>query len=233
MKNTLLAVMFAAFSLTVTAQSEFNKHQVNFNFGTSTPTGDFADDDINNENSGFAEFGGAFNVGYAYRFHKLFAGTVNISGKAFTLDHELIRSELFNPTAIQGSDADNYLLSSFTIGAKLIVGEKHHFVFNPYIGSALLTFPNNNYAATDLFNTISFEFKEAQLTSLITGFNTGAEFKLSELLSLSALINYEVANFEDEQTVIYTENGISQSTTGDLKLPYSSFGVLVGLNFNF
>ena len=89
MKHLLIFSLLIFFTSTVNAQEFSSKDGfISISLGAALPYGDFADDDLNNNDAGLAESGVSINlINFGYLFSKNIGITAMIQGAAFPLEN--------------------------------------------------------------------------------------------------------------------------------------------------
>lgn len=231
-------VLIALLVTTMTYAQVENPHRIGFNIGGSSANGDYADDDSNNDDSGFAEGGVSILLSYQYTFNENIAVSVIYGSSANSFNAQGFADELAreSPNINWRVEAEPYGVGYFLAGPKGIVGKKIKAYFNPLVGYGAMIVPEVKVEAS--LNNISVDqtFRETDPTgAFLIGGSVGAEFVVSELISINLDLLYLSGNFKDieQELETFDSNGNPTISENTYSQNYSTTNFTVGIGFNF
>lgn len=116
MKN--LIILFAMSLLTATNCFSQDKGYVAISLGSSTPIGDFASKDPNNNSAGYAKSGAIFDISFGYKFGKNFGISALLRGQANSTDAQAIADQISrqNPGVSGTVESKTWSIGGYMVG---------------------------------------------------------------------------------------------------------------------
>lgn len=206
MKKFIMLLLIGQFVWVTATFAQFKKNDLDYqlSFGTSHPIGDYADDNFNNENAGFAKTGIYSNFGFHYFVSDNFSLKAEYMYFNNPVDNQKLADSYFNEFGQQYNitvKTWDFRVSSFLLGPNYhfnLVNNKLFFYANPMIGVTTATFPRHELTIDDNSTKIELVSREAKETHLSYLANIGFDYAFSKsAIGLNFLIFVE--NFEFTQ----------------------------------
>ena len=225
-------VHFLAFN-NANAQSNRSVY-LDYSYGISSPLGDFASRNLNNDEAGFAKGGlsSSFTIGYDFN-DKGFGILLKSQSHVNLFNSNGYQRELNNSsTGIWSVYGDNYVTSSYLLGAKKIINltSKSTFDFRALLGLAFCKTPQ----IESFESTLPYWFVELPTYASTLGYQIGLgyQYQANKRISIIASFEYFGASPEFGDITSYASSGSIFLNTRTQPMNVINTKIGVGVNLN-
>jgi hypothetical protein len=230
MKNLIILLTISLFTATNCFSQD--KGYIAISLGSSTPIGEFASKDPNNNAAGYAKSGAIFDISYGYKFGKNFGISALLRGQANTTDAQAIADQLSkqNPGVSGTVDSKAWSIGGYMVGGygSFPISEKVSFESKAMFGFLSATSPELTVNLSGPGGTAWFKQNSSSSSTFAYLLSAGFKYNAGKRICLLANFDYLGAKPEFSNVETTSSTGSSSKSTFSQSFGTINFGVGIG-----
>jgi len=210
-----------------------DKGYIGLSLGSSTPMGDFASNNPNNNNSGYAKGGAIFDISFGYKLGKYLGVAALLRGQANPTDAQAIADQIANanPGVSTVVSSKSWGVGGLMVGgyASVPISAKYSFEPRVLIGFLNATSPDITVTVSSGGNSAWIKEASASASAFSYLLGIGVKHDVGKRICLLANVDYLGAKPEFSNVVISNSYGASSIKT--FSQSFGTFNVGVGIGY--
>jgi hypothetical protein len=230
MKKEIILLSLVLFAITAFSQ-ETRKGLIGISLGPSIPLGDYADNDGDNEDAGFAMTGLHLNLNFNYKFNENLGFAALWTGNAHPIDVDEMVDLFWSIDPSLNWEVETEAWSSGSLMGGLLVSfpyDKVDFDIKGLIGYSSSTIPNIDVTASDGSTAVNIKQNEAVAMAFAVNLGAGLRYNVSDKIALT--INMDYFSTKPEFEVATTSN-FGYSSNDDFKQTINMLNISFGIGY--
>jgi len=230
MKEMIISLSLILLAITAFSQ-ETRKGLIGISLGPSIPLSDYADNDGDNEDAGFAMTGLHLNFNFSYKFNENLGVAALWTGNAHPIDVDEMVDLFWSIDPSLNWEVETEAWSSGSLMGGLLVSfpfDKVDFDIKALIGYSSSTIPNIDVTASD--GSESVNIKQNETSALAFAFNLGAglRYNVSDKIALTVNMDYFSTKPEFE---VATTSDFGYSSNDDIEQTMNMMNISFGIGY--
>jgi opacity protein-like surface antigen len=218
--------------LTSTAFSqETRKGLIGISLGPSIPLSEYADNDGDNEDAGFALTGLHLNFNFSYKFNENLGVAALWTGNAHPVDVDEMVDLFWSIDPSLNWEVESEAWSSGALMGGLLVSfpsDQVDFDIKALIGYSTSTIPNIDVTASDGFSIATIKQNEASTLAFAVNLGAGLRYNVSEKIALTLNLDYFSTKPEFE---VSTTSNFGASSNDDIEQQMNMMNISFGIGY--
>lgn len=232
MKMKILLFSLLIFTVTAFAQ---DKGYIGISLGSSTPIGDFASNDPNNNAAGYAKTGLHFDFTFGYKLGKHFGIAALLRGQANATDAQALADQIAqqNPGVSNTVNSTAWSIGGYMVGGygSFPISEKFSFESKIMFGFLTATSPDITIDLTGPGG--SAWVKENSASSSAFAYLLSAGFKYNVGKHFCLLYYFDYLGAKPEFSNVSTTTSSGTSSTGTFSQNFGTINNNIGIGYRF